>query len=117
MSSSTGFFNEPKERSLDKLWLLGGYLKPLTYKLGSQCGPRKPWKHLWVVDGCAGAGAYKELDAAGRVQDGSPLVAAKWAEQERIRQRYPVVRSSTWRRTPSASSSLSETSRRIARSP
>lgn len=82
----------PRSGRLDKLWLLGGYLKPLTYKLGSQCGPRKPWEHLWVVDGCAGVGAYKELDAVGRVQDGSPLVAAKWAEQERIRQRYPVVR-------------------------
>jgi three-Cys-motif partner protein len=95
MPSPSDFFNEPKERSLDKLWLFGDYLTPLTYKLGSRCGPsrRDPWSHVWVVDGCAGAGGYKELDASGRIWDGSPLVAAKWAEQERIRRGgYPVMR-------------------------
>jgi three-Cys-motif partner protein len=91
MRSPSDFFSEVKERSRDKLWLLSGYLKPLTYKLGSQCGPRKPWKHLWVVDGCAGTGAYQENEH-GRIEDGSPLIAAKWAEAERIRRHYPVVR-------------------------
>jgi three-Cys-motif partner protein len=85
------FFVEPNPRSLDKLDLLGGYLKPLCYKLGSTCGPRRPWKHVWIVDGFAGQGAYKP-DAGGRVQDGSPLIAAKWARQLQIERRYPVVR-------------------------
>jgi len=32
------------------------------------------------------------VDADGRLRDGSPLVAAKWAQRVRIERRYPVVR-------------------------
>ena len=91
MPVAKDFFSEPKARSLDKLGLLGGYLKPLSFKLGSTCGPRRPWKHVWIVDGFAGKGAYAP-DAGGRIQDGSPLIAAKWAKQLQLDRRYPVVR-------------------------
>lgn len=91
MPTANDFFAEPKARSLDKLGLLRDYLKPLSYKLGSACGPRRPWKHVWIVDGFAGTGAY-EPDAGGRRQDGSPLIAAKWARQLQADRGYPIVR-------------------------
>jgi three-Cys-motif partner protein len=91
MPQASDFFVEPNPRSLDKLGLLGGYLKPLCYKLGSTCGPRRPWKHVWIIDGFAGQGAYAP-DAGGRIQDGSPLIAAKWARQLQLERRYPIVR-------------------------
>jgi three-Cys-motif partner protein len=52
---------------------------------------RRPWKHVWIVDGFAGRGGYAP-DAGGRVQDGSPLIAAKWAKQLQLERHYPVVR-------------------------
>jgi three-Cys-motif partner protein len=91
MPTQSDFFSEANPRSIDKLELLAGYLKPLCYKLGSSCGPRRPWKHVWIVDGMAGQGAYAP-DAGGRVQDGSPLIAAKWAKQLQIDRHYPIVR-------------------------
>jgi len=91
MPKATDFFSKAKVNSLDKLELLGGYLKPLTYKLGSACGPRRPWEHIWIVDGFAGQGAYAP-DTGGRVQDGSPLIAAKWARRLQLERQYPIVR-------------------------
>jgi three-Cys-motif partner protein len=85
------FFAQAKARSLHKLDILDSYLRPLTYKLGSICGRGRRYKHIWVVDGFAGAGSY-EPDDAGRVQDGSPLIAAKWAKQIAVDRRYELVR-------------------------
>ena len=83
--SPIDFFDEPKAVSLNKLDLFGSYLTPWTRKLGSG------WRDgIWVVDGFAGAGAYQP-DGKGRVYDGSPKIAAKWAaEQERARC-YPLL--------------------------
>lgn len=84
------FFQEAKLASLWKLDLYGKYLKPLSYKWGAG------WRHHWIVDGFAGAGAY---DDDGR-QDGSPLIAARWARQEEQRCGYPKVRCINVERDP-----------------
>jgi three-Cys-motif partner protein len=75
------FFDEPKLASLHKLDVFGKYLVPWSRKMGSG------WKHLWIVDGFAGAGVYQE----GAI-DGSPRLAARWARQEQERLGYPLVR-------------------------
>lgn len=86
------FFAQAKARSLHKLDLFAKYLAPLSYKWGSRIGRgRKGWRHVWVVDAFAGAGAYQPA-GGGRVQDGSPLIAAKWAKRLAIERRYPVVK-------------------------
>lgn len=78
------FFDEPKVVSIRKLNLYGSYLTPWTYKLGSG------WRHIHVVDGFAGTGAYRS-ESGGGVQDGSPRLVALWAaEQERARG-YPLL--------------------------
>ena len=69
------FFAEAKARSLYKLDVYGKYLRPLTNKLGRLVGPHRPGSHIWIVDGFAGTGSYQP-DDGGRVQDGSPLLAA-----------------------------------------
>jgi three-Cys-motif partner protein len=74
------FFDEAKAASLHKLDIFGKYLKPLTWKLGSG------WRHIWIVDGFAGSGAYKSGQA------GSPRLAATWAREEELRRGYPLVR-------------------------
>jgi three-Cys-motif partner protein len=90
-SDPTAFFERAKARSLHKLDLLDGYLKPFTYKVGSRAGAGRPQRHVWIVDGFAGAGSYRR-DGDGRSQDGSPLIAAKWAKRIAIERRYPLVR-------------------------
>ena len=83
-STQDEFFDEPRAVSLHKLNLYGDYLTPWTYKLASG------FRNLHVVDGFAGAGMYRRAQD-GKVQDGSPRVAAVWAaEQERVRG-YPVL--------------------------
>lgn len=85
------FFAEAKVRSQHKLDLYGKYLKPLTYKWGRLVGPGHPGDHIWIVDGFAGAGRYQP-DDGGRVQDGSPLIAARFARQIEFDRGYPLVR-------------------------
>lgn len=76
------FFQQAKIASLRKLDVYGKYLQPLSYKWGAG------WRHHWIVDGFAGAGAYDDADQ----QDGSPLIAAKWARAEEQRCGYPRVK-------------------------
>lgn len=90
------FFQEAKVASLRKLDLYGKYLKPLSFKLGAG------WRHHWIVDGFAGAGAYDD----GSQQDGSPLIAARWARQEEQRCGYPKVKCINVERDPSCFSRL-----------
>lgn len=85
------FFEQTKARSLHKLNLLEGYLQPFTFKLGSSTGWGGQTHHIWIVDGFAGAGSYQP-DASGRVQDGSPVIAAKWAKKVAVDRGYPLVR-------------------------
>lgn len=73
------FFQQAKIASLQKLDLYGKYLKPLSFKWGAG------WRHHWIVDGFAGAVAYDDVSQ----QDGSPLIAARWARQEEQRCGYP----------------------------
>lgn len=73
------FFDEAKVRSLYKLELWEKYLTPYGRKLGSRVGPGKKYRHLWIIDGFAGAGRYRPAEG-GAVQDGSPVIAAKWAQ-------------------------------------
>ena len=79
-SNPIDFFAEPKIASLHKLDLLAKYLKPLTWKLGSG------WRHIWIVDGFAGSGAYETG------QHGSPRIAAAWAREEELRRGHPLLR-------------------------
>lgn len=97
--SAIDFFAEAKARSLHKLDLYGKYLPPLVYKWGRLAGPRRPGRHIWIVDGFAGAGRYLP-DDGGRAQDGSPLIAAKWARQVALDRRYPLVRCINVERDP-----------------
>jgi hypothetical protein len=53
------FFQQAKARSLHKLNLLDGYLRPFTYKLGSRTGYGRRQRHIWIVDGFAGTGSYQ----------------------------------------------------------
>jgi three-Cys-motif partner protein len=85
------FFAQAKARSLHKLDVYGKYLPPLVYKWGLLAGPKRPGKHIWLIDGFAGAGRYQP-DDGGRQQDGSPLIAAKWARRVAVERRYPLVR-------------------------
>jgi len=85
------FFAQAKTRSLHKLDVYGKYLQPLVFKWGQLAGPRRPGRHIWLIDGFAGAGRYQP-DDGGQAQDGSPLVAAKWARQIAVDRRYPLVR-------------------------
>jgi three-Cys-motif partner protein len=85
------FFAQTKVRSLHKLDMYGKYLPPLVYKWGQLAGPRRPGRHIWLVDGFAGAGKYLP-DDGGSAQDGSPLIAAKWARKVALERRYPLVR-------------------------
>lgn len=84
------FFDQAKARSLHKLNILDGYLRPFTYKLGSSAGRGRRHEHVYVIDGFGGAGRYQP-DDEGRVQDGSPLLAAKWARQIKIERKHPLV--------------------------
>jgi hypothetical protein len=59
------FFGAVKARSLHKLDVYGKYLRPLTNKLGRFVGPRRPGRHIWIVDGFAGTGRYGPTTAAG----------------------------------------------------
>ena len=99
------FFAQAKARSLHKLDVLDSYLRPFTYKLGSTIGLGRRQKHVWIVDGFAGAGSYKP-DAEGRLLDGSPLIAAKWAKRIAIERRYPLVRCINVERDPGCYSEL-----------
>jgi three-Cys-motif partner protein len=85
------FFAQAKARSLHKLDIYSKYLQPLVFKWGQLAGPTRPGRHIWLVDGFAGAGRYQP-DDGGRTQDGSPLIAAKWARQIALDRRYPLVR-------------------------
>jgi three-Cys-motif partner protein len=89
--SAIDFFAEAKVRSQHKLDLYGKYLHPLVRKLGSRVGPGRPSRHIWIVDGFAGAARY-EPDDGGRMQDGSPMISAKFARQISLAREYPVVR-------------------------
>lgn len=93
------FFAQAKARSLHKLGIFDGYLRPLTYKLGSTTGLGRRQRHIWIVDGFAGAGSYQPDDHA-RIQDGSPLIAAKWAKQIALDRHYPLVRCINVERDP-----------------
>jgi three-Cys-motif partner protein len=84
------FFQQAKIASLRKLDLYGKYLKPLSFKWGAG------WRHHWIVDGFAGAGAYDDDSQ----QDGSPLIAARWARQEEQRCGYPKVKCINVERDP-----------------
>jgi hypothetical protein len=109
--SAIDFFAEAKARSLHKLDLYGKYLPPLVYKWGRLAGPRRPGRHIWIVDGFAGAGRYLP-DDGGRAQDGSPLIAAKWARQVALDRRYPLVRCINVERDPNC---FQELQRNLAR--
>jgi three-Cys-motif partner protein len=85
------FFAQAKARSLHKLDVYGKYLQPLVFKWGQLAGPRRPGRHIWLIDGFAGAGRYQP-DDGGQARDGSPLIAAKWARQIAVDRRYPLVR-------------------------
>lgn len=85
------FFAQAKARSLHKLDIFDGYLKPFVYKLGSNPRLRRHHQHIWIVDGFAGAGSYWP-DDEGRIQDGSPLIAAKWARRIELDRGYDLVR-------------------------
>ena len=89
--SAIDFFAEAKARSLHKLDLYGKYLVPLVRKIGRFAGPGRPSRHIWIVDGFAGAGQYLP-DDGGRARDGSPLIAAKFAEQVARDKGFPLVR-------------------------
>ncbi len=90
-SDPLDFFAQAKARSLHKLNILDGYIRPFTYKLGSTAGLGRQQRHVWIIDGFAGAGSYQPGDD-GRAHDGSPLLAAKWARRIQIERRYPLVR-------------------------
>lgn len=108
MGSSTDpleFFEQVKARSLHKLGLLERYLQPLTFKLGSTTGANRSSRHIWVVDGFAGAGAYRP-DDTGRIQDGSPLITAKWARAVDLKRGYDLVRCINVERDPTCLESL-----------
>ena len=90
-SDPLSFFDELKARSLHKLGVFGDYLVPWARKLGSQCGPFKRYKHVWVIDGFAGAGTYR-LGPGGRAYDGSPVIAAKRARDLELERHYPIMR-------------------------
>lgn len=85
MNDPIAFFEEVKDASKHKLDILGKYLVPLTYKVGSR------WPQLWVVDGFAGAGEYRP-DADGVAQPGSPHIAARWARELELKRRHQVLR-------------------------
>jgi three-Cys-motif partner protein len=87
-SDPIDFFAQPKIASLHKLGLLGKYLKPLTYKLGSG------WRHIWIIDGFAGSGAYETGE------HGSPRLAATWAREEELRRGHPLLRCINVERDP-----------------
>lgn len=84
------FFQQAKISSLRKLEVYGKYLQPLSFKWGAG------WRHHWIIDGFAGAGAYDGADE----QDGSPLIAAKWARREEQRCGYPKVKCINVERDP-----------------
>jgi three-Cys-motif partner protein len=84
------FFDQAKARSLHKLNIFDGYLRPFTYKLGSSAGRGRRHEHVYVIDGFGGAGKYQP-DDDGRIQDGSPLLAAKWARQIRVERKHALV--------------------------
>jgi three-Cys-motif partner protein len=85
MVASGDFFADPKWASVAKVEILQKYLRPFSYKLGSR-SPR-----LWLVDGFAGAGAYRP-DSEGRVQDGSPRAAGKLARELELKRGEPLLR-------------------------
>lgn len=85
MDDPLEFFEEAKDASRHKLDILGKYLRPLTYKVGSR------WPQLWVVDGFAGAGEYRP-DADGVAQPGSPHIAARWARDLELKRGRQVLR-------------------------
>lgn len=84
-AASSDFFAEAHAASISKIEILEKYLRPLTYKWGSG------WRTIWVVDGFAGEGAYQP-DVGGRIQAGSPLVAARWAREVELARGYPLLR-------------------------
>jgi three-Cys-motif partner protein len=85
MVAPSDFFSDPKWASIAKVEILQKYLRPFSYKLGSRA-PR-----LWLVDGFAGAGAYRP-DSEGRVQDGSPRAAGKLARELELKRGEPLLR-------------------------
>ena len=89
--SAIDFFAEAKARSLHKLDLYRKYLVPFVRKVGRFVGPGRASRHIWIVDGFAGAGQYKP-DDGGQAQDGSPLIAAKFAESVATDRGVPLVR-------------------------
>lgn len=80
MAAPGDFFADPKYASLAKITILGKYLKPFTYKLGS-----RPPRRVWLVDGFAGQGTY-DPDDSGRCDDGSPATSAKLARELELRE-------------------------------
>jgi len=104
-ASAIDLFAEAKTRSLHKLDLYGKYLPPLVYKWGRLAGPGRPRRNIWLVDGFAGAGRYQP-DDGGRAQDGSPLIAAKWARQIALDRHYPLVRCINVERDPTCHAEL-----------
>lgn len=66
---SKSYFQAAKTWSSIKLRLLGQYLKPFSWKLGSK------HRQIFYIDGFAGRGRYENGT------EGSPLVAARQAKQ------------------------------------
>jgi hypothetical protein len=58
------FFAEAKARSLHKLDLYSKYLVPLVRKVGRLAGPGRPARHIWIVDGFAGANDHSHREIA-----------------------------------------------------
>lgn len=83
-AANPDFFAEAHAASISKIEILEKYLRPLTYKWGSG------WRTIWVLDGFAGQGAYQP-DAGGRIQPGSPLVAAQWAREIELHRGHPLL--------------------------
>lgn len=100
------FFRHAKLRSHHKHRFLGDYIVPMTYKIGSQIRRgRAGWKHIWIIDGFAGRGAYLAEDG-GKAEDGSPLITAKWARRIALERHYDVVRCINVERDPRCYSDL-----------
>jgi three-Cys-motif partner protein len=87
------FFEEQKLASGYKHAILGKYLRPYAYKLGSK------YKRVWVVDTHAGAGAY--ASGTGEAEaPGSPLVAARMARQIEHERGAPLLHTINVERDP-----------------
>ncbi len=94
--SNTDFHDSRKTWSRIKHSILGTYLSLLLGKLG------RPDEHVYYVDGFAGQGRYEDGE------DGSPLIAAKLAENPVQKSRREVLRCINVEQNPATFSNLVE---------